>query len=73
MSSLKWCKKCKRRCIEKGKININCLACKWQYVGQDVFERKEDLFEDDIDNVTNETPYEYWKGYEHELNGAIWI
>lgn len=31
--------------------------------GQSVFDRKADLFEEDISDKNHETPYEYWKGY----------
>ena len=39
-----WCENCKKK-ASKGYINTDCLACKWQYVGQEAFDRKSDLFE----------------------------
>ena len=54
-------------------MNINCLACKWQYPGQECFDRKFDLFEEDMENTEDETPYEYWKGSELLLSGATII
>ncbi len=40
-----WCENCKKK-ASKGYINTDCLACKWQYVGQEAFDRKSDLFEE---------------------------
>ena len=51
-------------------MNINCLACKWQYPGQACFNTKEDLFVDDVENTEDETPYEYWEGCEFALQIA---
>lgn len=46
-----WCENCKKKASE-GYINTDCLACKWQYVGQEAFNRKSDLFEGkDVDAV----------------------
>ena len=63
LDMLDWCRKCKNKCTEKEKMRLGCLGCKWQYVGQSVFDRKADLFEEDISDKNHETPYEYWKGY----------
>ena len=41
---LEWCKDCKNN-ASKGYINTKCLACKWEYVGQEAFDYKSDLFE----------------------------
>lgn len=60
--ALDWCKKCENKSTEKGKMNTRCLACKWQYIGQEAFERKLDLFKEDRNDTLHETPYEYWKG-----------
>ena len=46
-----WCENCKKK-ASKGYINTDCLACKWQYVEQEAFDRKSDLFEGkDVDSV----------------------
>lgn len=55
---LDWCANCKNR-VEKG-IKLSCLACKWQYVGQEAFNRKENLFKPD--NEKGETLDEYFNG-----------
>lgn len=48
-----WCENCKKK-ASKGYINTDCLACKWQYVGQEAFDRKSDLFEGkDVDSVNS--------------------
>lgn len=67
---LDWCRKCKNKCTTPGKMNISCLACKWQYPGQSCFNTKEDLFVDDVENTEDETPYEYWEGCEFALQMA---
>ena len=61
--ALKWCQKCKKKSKEKDEINLRCLGCKWEYVGQSAFERKEDLFIEDENDNENLTPYEYWKDF----------
>lgn len=55
---LTWCKRCENK-ASKGFINTLCLACKWQYVGQECFDRKSDYFKD-CGYETLKTPSEYF-------------
>ena len=68
--ALPWCEKCKNKCEDRKEINLKCLRCKWQYVGQSVFDRKADLFENDANDILHKTPYEYWKGFEMQMSSA---
>ena len=52
--SLPWCKRCENQ-AEEGYINTTCLQCKWEYVGQETFDKKSDYFRDN-GNVECETP-----------------
>ena len=56
--SLPWCESCENK-SKKGYINTVCLKCKYQYVGQDCFERKKDCFKDN-GNIALQTPNEYF-------------
>lgn len=40
---MRWCKGCKHF-NSPGYITTSCLRCKWQYVGQESFDRKADLW-----------------------------
>ena len=37
------CRDCKNK-RDNGYISTVCLACKWQYIGQEAFDRKPDMF-----------------------------
>lgn len=65
--SLSWCKRCENQ-AEEGYINTTCLQCKWEYVGQETFDKKSDYFRDN-GNVEYETPEEYF-GDSTELVGV---
>lgn len=58
---LPWCKKCKNNCKRDGYMNSSCLSCRWQYVGQEVFDHKKDLFIDDPEISSFPTPYDYFR------------
>lgn len=58
--SLPWCEKCKQKQSKPGYINTQCLACKWQYVGQEAFDRKADLFTDNPDDAEHKAPHEFF-------------
>lgn len=69
--ALPWCRKCLNKSDEKGKVNLVCLGCKWQYTGQEVFDRKPDEFTEDVNDTVHETPKEYWKGTGFDLCGEV--
>lgn len=63
-----WCIDCKNKSI-KGSINLKCLACKWQYVGQESFDKKNDYFEPVNEFATN--PNDIYKKYGESLSNIV--
>lgn len=47
------CRECVNKSNKKNTINIVCLECKWQYEGQDAFDRKPNLFVSKEDDNRN--------------------
>lgn len=54
---LEWCKNCQNLNPDPDRFNLICLQCKWQYVGQEAFDLKKDLFEPMDNNDMSPTKY----------------